>query len=156
MLSEIEFKIPLNEKKSFVIKKSEWNYCIDIIFTDNLNFYLVNLFFILKAYFKSDGNFLQHIYLCFNSEGGEEIFTYKKINFVKFENFDFFIFLSWISNILNPEKEYINNTNFFGFKLIFTNYSKIFENNKIYPIYPWKDPYYKIIEDFKYIKYIDI
>ena len=156
MLSKIEYNIPLNEKKNFIIKKSDWNYSIDIIFTDNLNFYILNLFFILRAYIKSNDSFLEYIYLGINSEGGKEIFTYKKINFIKFDNFDFFLFLSWINNILNPEKEYINNSNFFGFKLIFASYSKIFETNKIYPVYPWKDPYYELIQNFKETKYIDI
>ena len=48
-------------------------------------------------------------------------------------------FVWWLNDLLSAEKEYLSNYSFFGFRFVFSKYSPIFKENKIYPIYPWKE-----------------
>lgn len=61
-----------------------------------------------------------------------------------------------IKNNLKSDKEYLISSNFYGFKIIFYEFSINIENNEIYPIYPWIDPYFTNIKNMKDLNFIDV
>jgi hypothetical protein len=65
-------------------------------------------------------------------------------------------FIRWLNDVLNKDKEYILDSNFYGFKISFHEFSPILSNNNILPKHPWDDPYYNDIKEIKNLKYIDM
>jgi len=138
MLSNIEHKIPLNNEYFFIIKKGLWNYSVDIIIEDYFDFNIFNLFYIFKCYVYENDVFFNSIYIIISNK--EDLtFTYKKIDINLIKSCNFFIFVRFIEEFMNNEKEYIKNYKYIGFTLIFDKYSEIIKKNKIYPIYPIDD-----------------
>ena len=153
-LTNIEKKIPLNDKNFFIIKKNKWNYSIDIIFTDSLNFNNKNLFLILKSYFLTDRVYVSSMYyILSNLENSDIFFTYRKINNKKIIKMSFSEFFLWFDDFLEIDKEYIKSYEFHGFRIIFHSNSITEEENLIYPIYPWKDELYNIYFKEKEVLY---
>ena len=157
MLSKKEYKIPCNNETDFIIIKSEWADSVDIIIKDGFNFNVINLYFIIKSYFNNK-NFIHSIYICVNTkdESNYNIYTYKKVEKYSLEKISIFDFIKWLKNNLESEKEYLISSNFYGFRIIFHSFSINIENDEIYPIYPWLDPYYDKIKNMKNINFIDV
>lgn len=142
-ISEIEYKIPLNEKKNFIIKKNNWNSSLDIILTDGLNFNIKNLFLVFKCYFLTDRIYISSVYFIIsNINRNDSFFTYKKINHKKIHKMSFFDFQIWIDDFLEEDKEYLKLYDFYGFRILFNYNSIINEKNILYPIYPWEKKMY--------------
>lgn len=159
MLSKIENHIPLNENEFFVIKKSQWSNSIDILIKSGFNFYVINLFFIFLSYLENNEVFVLNIYLCVNSkeDSKESIFVYKKVDLYYNNTLKIEFFIKWLNGVLDVDKEYILNSNFYGFRISFHDFSPFLIENKIYPSYPWVNNYYlkiKHIEKTKYFEYI--
>jgi hypothetical protein len=158
MLSSTEWEIPINKNNNFIIKKSNWLNSVDIIIKDGFNFNVLNLYFIFRSYFRNKKNYVQSLYLCVNTKdlNNYDIYTYKKIESYSLGKITFFEFMKWLKNNLESEKEYLIESNFYGFKIIFYEFSTLIENDIIYPIYPWIDPYYDEIKHMSKIQFIDI
>jgi hypothetical protein len=157
MLSTKEYKIPSNNTNFFIIQKSDWANSIDIIIKDGFNFNIVNLYFIIKSYFNSK-NFINAIYIATNTKEKDlyTLFTYKKVEKYSLEKMSIFDFIKWLKNNLESDKEYLMSSNFYGFKIVFYEFSINIENNEIYPIYPWIDPYFISIKNMKDLNFIDV
>lgn len=158
MLSDVEYTIPSNKDKNFSIIKSSWSNSIDIIIEDGFDFNILNLYFIFRSYFRNRNNYILGLYMSVNTKepNNYEVYTYKKIELYSLEKISFFDFIKWLKNNLESEKEYLNESNFYGFKIIFYSYSTQIKEGKIYPIYPWKDPYYDEIKHMSKLQFIDV
>ena len=144
-LTNIEKKVPLNNKNFFIIKKNFWNYSIDIIICDSMNFSSQNLFLIFKSYFLTNRVYISSMYhILSNSENSNIFFTYKKINIKKFYKMSYADFLMWFDDFIESDKEYIKLYDFYGFRILFHSNSITEEENLLYPIYPWKEELYNV------------
>jgi hypothetical protein len=112
-----------------------WVNTIDIIVEDLFDFYIFNLFMILKSYFYDEEIYINSVYMIISNDD-QISYTYKKENLNIFKKSDFNSFVSFIENILFNEKEYIKVYKYVGFRLVFDHNSKIIKYNKIYPIFP--------------------
>ena len=157
MLSEKNILIPMNENDFFVIKKSEWSNSIDIIINSGLNFYVLNLFYVFLSYLGNDKCFVLNIYLCVNSKdfSNERIYVYKRVDMYYNKNFKFDFFIKWLGGVLDNDLEYILDSHFYGFRISFQEFSPFWEENKIYPKYPWEGEYYNKIKHMDKIKYYE-
>ena len=138
MLSNHEHKIPLNNKNFFIIRKGPWSFTIDILMEDFFNFNIFNLFYIFKCYTYHDKIYLRNVYITI-SKNNDSSYTYKKIDVKVLRECNFNFFVRFIEDILSNEKEYVKDYRYIGFRLIFDKNSRIIQDNKIYPIYPWDD-----------------
>jgi hypothetical protein len=139
------------------IKKSDWSNSVEIIIEQGFEFNILDLFFIFRFYFKNSNSFIRSIYLCVNTkEDNNTLFTYKKISHYGFENYKIDNFIKWLNDVLEKDKEYIIDSNFYGFKISFHEFSPILTSNKLIPNYPWEDPYFKELNHIKDLKYLDI
>ena len=136
MLSHKKTDIPLNENSYYIIKKGIWNWTIEIILSDYLNFNIFNLFMIFKSYFNDQHFYIEDIYIIISKEENFSI-IFKKIEFDLIKTYDYEDFLYFFEKIIYSEKEYLKNYKYMGFKIIFNKNCPIFKNNEIFPIYPW-------------------
>lgn len=152
-----EKRIPENSPNFIKIRKSDWSNSVDVVIEKGFDFNVLDLFFIFRFYFKNPNCFIRSLYLCINTkEDTHTLFTYKKIFHYGLEKYKIDGFIKWLNDILDKDKEYILESNFYGFRISFHEFSPILTNNKILPEYPWKDPYYNDIEEIKNLKYIDL
>ena len=150
-------KIPENSDNYIKIKKSEWSNSVEIIIDRGFDFNILNLFFIFRFYFKNPDSFIRSLYLCVNTKNDDFLFfTYKKIPHYGVENFKIDNFVRWLNEVLDKDKEYILDSNFYGFKISFHEFSPILDKDKFFPRYPWKDPYFEELDYMNELKYIDI
>jgi hypothetical protein len=138
-LSSENSKIQQNSEKDFIIKKSNWEYSIDILFNHKENINLVNLYGIVKSYLY-DESYLINFFLVISIEKLDdknmnkfhylEINKLKKMNFLNFEDF----FLKLYDNDFN----YIKTSEYYGFRVVFFKESYFWKNKLIYPLFPWE------------------
>lgn len=136
-LSEIYYKIPMNDDNFFEIKKNDWNYSIDIICKGEMKFNLFNLFMILKSYYNSSGVFIIGLYFILSNFDNDNFFIYKKLNQRKFLYISYSDFNLWVEDFLESEKDYIKSYSFYGFRFVFDENSIPYSKGEVYPIYPW-------------------
>ena len=115
------------------------------------------MFFIFRFYFKNPNSFVGGLYLCVNTkEDSNTLFVYKKIPHYGLENYKIDNFIKWLNDVLEKDKEYIVDSNFYGFRISFYEFSPILDSDKFLPDHPWEDPYFKDLEYIKDLKYLDI
>ncbi len=138
MTSNEKSNIPMSDAEYFIIKRGDWEYSIDILISNHLDFNLFNLFMIFKSYSYEESIYLESLYIII-SRNDEFSYTYKKIDLKKIQDSNFNEFVRILQDIIFNEKEYIKDYKYFGFRLIFMKYSMIIKSKKIYPIYPWNE-----------------
>ena len=65
--------------------------------------------------------------------------------------FSYYDFKNWFERIKESDYEYIKTLKYYGFRIVLYKESIIWEESKVYPIYPWK-PQFKAIYFQKKIK----
>jgi len=84
------------------------------------------------------------------------LFISKKIEKYSLEKMPIFDFIKWLKNNFESDKEYLIFSNFYGFKIIIYEFLINIENNEIYFIYLWIDPYFTNIKNMKDLNFIDV
>lgn len=124
-------------KEKFIISKNEWKYSLDI----KTNIVLISisdirfkkeLLFILKCYILDKTSMLKHIYLI-STEKEDNVDIYYKINLKKIKNISIYDFENWIEELLEEEKQYLKNSEYVGFRLVFSPDSISWKEKRIYP-----------------------
>lgn len=139
-------RIKQNKNEYFQFLINEKNYTLDIQYNHTTKVFYKNLFLILKWYSIKEEYLIRGIYM--NSSDIDLIQTGKfnlnifrkiEMNFIK--KIKFFEFKDWYEEWKNNDFEYIRNTKYYGFRVIFDKNSNYFQNKNIYPTYPWPKNY---------------
>ena len=116
-------------------------YSLDIQYDHLAPLNYRNLFLILKWYSSRDEYLIKNIYINssdINHTREEEfnLHIYRKVDIGFLKKIKFFEFKEWYSAIKDNDFEYVRNTKYYGFKIVFDKNSICFSNKDIYPKYP--------------------
>lgn len=127
-------KIDLSFEKSFNIKKNNWKNSLDIIFDNDDDINLINLFLILKSYLLSNKIIVEKMYIIIKNLEFDFIIVYKNVNVYEMYKLNINEFVIWYNMNLNNEYEYIKKSEICGIRFVFYKL-----DNDIYPKYPWSE-----------------
>lgn len=150
-LTDILEKIDQNEKTFFLIKKSDWEYSVDILLKHSEKINLFNLYYILKSYTYNTSHLINFFLIISTNiyqkeEDNKKVQICHYIDFEKIKKMSMLDFEFFFKEIYDNDFNYIKKDELYGFRVVFFKESFFWKNNKIYPIYPWeKSAIYKNI-----------
>lgn len=141
-MSEKEKKIPINGKNFYLIEINHDDFFVDVIY--NINLYktnILNMFLILKSYLLDDKIFIGKIFIIAKSTTDNRIPIFHNIDYFKLKEMSYIDFEFFFKNIEKNDEKYIKNYIYYGFRIFIYKHSINWENNKLYPIYPWNNDF---------------
>lgn len=147
-LSKLNTPIPQNETSFFIIKKGNWEGSLDILFNHMEELNILNLYIILKSYFYSESYLINFfLVISLNIEDERKISKYHNIEIKKIKKMSFFDFKMFYDSLYDNDFSYIKKNEYYGFRIVFFKQSYFWQNNMIYPVYPWnKSPLSKELD----------
>lgn len=145
MLQDKYVRIFLDEKnkKEFIIEVDKEGFSINILFDWKEKFKLDNIFLILKSYINNKQFLIKGIYVIGNNKDflkdNIKPNFFRNIDIKKIEKMNFFDFNLFYEEMFeNDWQLYLNNFDYYGFRIVFMKESKIWEEKKYYVNYPWE------------------
>lgn len=136
-------KIPQNSIEIFQFEKNDSFFAIHILlnFRHKINF--LNLFLIFKTYLLDKSFLLKFVHIIashiiYEENPNKELIILRNINVDKLEKMSFIDFRNWYQENFSYDEIYLTNYKYYGFQFGFFKESLKWEQNEIYPRYPWK------------------
>lgn len=128
-----------NKNKYFIFEKDNWNYSVNILFEHEYDLNIVNFFLIIKSYINKPEILINNFYIIAKNNSNEKLAIFRSISLKKLEKMQYVDFEIFIEDLINNDEMYINFYKYYGIKITFHPLSYNWNNDTIYPIYPWKN-----------------